>query len=97
MSVALIPSAMLHAIAAIDARTPLAPLTPQNHGVGFRSTAVTRRIPVGKAKPMRMPAGAIAGMQRAALPKSGDPSKCGNTYANHRGSGSRGQCGWWFD
>jgi len=45
--------------ATVEARTPLAPLIPQNHGVGFQSTAEMKRIPVGKPNPMSNPAGAM--------------------------------------
>src|SRR5215470_17028652 len=48
------PNAMLQAIATMDASTPAAPFTPQNHGVGLRSTSEIKRIPVGKANPMHI-------------------------------------------
>ena len=51
------PYAILHPTATAEASTPLAPLIPQNQGVGFLSTADMKRMPVGKPYPMSNPAG----------------------------------------
>ena len=51
------PNEILVITATLAARTPAAPLMPQNQGVGRRSTFETKRIPVGKPNPMKKPAG----------------------------------------
>ena len=60
MSVASIENAILMASAVSAAKTPAAPFTAQNQGVGPLSILLTRPIPVGKPKPIKMPAGMIA-------------------------------------
>ena len=55
--VTLIPMLMLSMTASTDASTPVAPLIPQNQGIGSLSIAPTNFIPVGKAKPRRKPKG----------------------------------------
>ena len=55
--VALIPMLKLSMTASTDASTPVAPLMPQNQGIGSLSTAPTNFIPVGKANPRRKPSG----------------------------------------
>jgi hypothetical protein len=47
--------AMLVTTATLAARTPAAPLMPQNHGVGPVLMAETRRMPVGNPKPRQRP------------------------------------------
>ena len=44
---------LLQSTAKEDAKTPAAPLMPQNQAVGLRSTAVISRIPLGKPNPIR--------------------------------------------
>ena len=55
--VTLMPTAMQNMTASTEARTLVAPLMPQNQGVGCRSTTSTKPRPVGKAKPRRNPNG----------------------------------------
>jgi hypothetical protein len=43
----LMPKAMLVTTATLAAKTPTAPLMPQNHGVGPELIAETKRMPVG--------------------------------------------------
>src|SRR5882762_7613966 len=52
---------MLVTTATLAARTPAAPLMPQNHGVGPVLIAETNRMPVGNPKPIRKPAITSAG------------------------------------
>jgi hypothetical protein len=43
-----IPNAILQATANEEPATPAAPLTPQNHGIGWLLTFDTKHMPVGK-------------------------------------------------
>ena len=61
--VTLIPNDMLIMTPRTEARTPVAPLIPQNQGVGRGSIASTSRMPVGKAKPRRKPRGVMTAME----------------------------------
>ena len=84
-SVELIPDPILFPTAKMEARTPAAPLIPQNHGVGFLSIREISRIPVGKANPINNPAGAIVNTQIEALTINLALSKLRNTSGNQSG------------
>ena len=77
------PRAILIPTAITDASTPAAPLIPQNQGVGLQSMAETKRMPVGKANPIKSPAGAMTAMQTAALVKRFALSKRRSRDGNH--------------
>jgi hypothetical protein len=83
------PKAMLTATAAEDASTPAAPFIPQNQGVGVRSTLLMKRMPVGKPKPIRTPAGAITTTQSGARTMRAALSKTWSAVGNQRGSAAR--------
>ena len=68
------PKAMLVRTAMLPASTPAAPLMPQNQGVGRRLICATSRIPVGKPKPIRNPAGARIATASAARSARSAPS-----------------------
>ena len=61
--VTLMPNAMPTITASTDANTPVAPLIPQNHGVGSASMRSTSLMPPGNAKPMTKPTGITAARQ----------------------------------
>jgi len=58
----------------LAASTPAAPLAAQNRGVGRVSTALTKRMPSGKPKPIKTPGGTIAAREATARSRSPPPS-----------------------
>ena len=81
--------AMLVTTATLAARTPEAPLIPQNQGVGPVLMAETRRMPVGNPKPIRKPAGARTRTQRPARTKRPAPSRPARSGGSQNGNADR--------
>src|SRR3954447_23227445 len=101
--------AMLMTTATLAARTPAAPLMPQNHGVGPLLIADTKRMPVGNPKPIRKPAGASTRTQKPARTRRSalrfywgyllsftgfDPARALAASANREQTESRQVCAW---
>ena len=63
--VVVIRNAMFEIIASVLANTPIAPFIPQSHAVGLSSgySCLASLMPVGKALPMRNPAGTTKSKQ----------------------------------
>ena len=79
------PKARLVTTATLAARTPAAPLTPQNQGVGPVLIALASRMPVGKPKPISRPAGARARTQSPARTGRSAPSYWASSGGNQKG------------
>ena len=87
--VALMPSDMLIMTPRTDARTPAAPLIPQNQGVGWGSMASTSRMPVGKAKPSRKPKGMMTAMEMMIRMRRTSAVVCSKTRGRKRTRATR--------
>src|SRR5678810_1201475 len=72
-----------------DASTPLAPLTPQNQGVGLPSTRFTSRMPVGNPHPISIPPGAMTSTDHRARIGREEPSKASVSPGRKIGSSKK--------
>src|SRR5215472_13252341 len=77
--------AMLVTTATLAARTPAAPLMPQNHGVGVVLIAETSRMPVGNPNPIRKPAGATTRTHKPARTRRAVPSSSTSSPGSQNG------------
>jgi hypothetical protein len=66
-----------------------APLMPQNHGVGVVLIAETNRMPVGKPKPIRRPAGARTRTQTPARMRRSAASRSTRSGGNQSGNANK--------
>jgi hypothetical protein len=85
LSVVSMLKAILVTTATLAARTPAAPLMPQNQGMGPALIVETNHMPVGNAKPIRKPAGANTRTQRPARTTRSAPSRP-NTIGDQNGN-----------
>ena len=67
------PAARAMATAATEARTEVAPLTPQNQGVRAENSLPASRIPIGNAIPMKNPIGSSIEVLAAIRPGMAAP------------------------